>query len=75
MDAARRCSPGNECRSPPEPGQRTLPQVAGSVEVACEKFAECLRVAERGAMTAGNLVGDGAQAFLCRPPQLLDCLP
>src|SRR5258707_15516057 len=42
--------------------------VTGSVEVAHEKVAEFLRVAERGAMTAGNLVGDGAQAFLCQPP-------
>src|SRR5215471_18132380 len=43
-------------------------QVTRSVEVADEKVAQFLRVAERGAVTAGDLVGDGAQALLCQPP-------
>jgi hypothetical protein len=45
------------------------PPVTGLAEVAHEKVAEFLRVAERGAMTAGDLVGDGAQALSCQPPQ------
>src|SRR6266699_2185380 len=40
-----------------------------SVEVAHEKVAEFPGVAERDAMTAGNLVRDDAQALLCHPPQ------
>jgi hypothetical protein len=44
------------------------PPVTGLVGVAHEKVAEFLRVAERGAMAAGDLVGDGAQALLCQPP-------
>ena len=47
------------------------PGLIRSAEVADEKIAEFPGVAERGAVTGGNLVGHDAQALMCQLPARL----